>query len=161
MISVDRRSLQHFDWVLLALVCVLLAMGLANLYSATQSGAVSGLPSEFRRQLMALGLGFGALLVTLLIDYRRMERLAAPVFIASLVLLASTLVLAPITRGNRSWLIYGPFSLQPAELAKIGLILAMAYVVPRTQFTAATWRRSWKRKPWRPIFATIRRHRLA
>lgn len=126
MISVDRRSLQHFDWVLLALVCVLVAMGLANLYSATQSGAVSGLPSEFRRQLMALGLGFGALLVTLLIDYRRMERLAAPVFIASLVLLASTLVLAPVTRGNRSWLIYGPFSLQPAELAKIGLILAMA-----------------------------------
>ena len=42
------------------------------------------------------------------------------------VLLASTLVLAPVTRGNRSWLIWGSLSLQPSELAKLGLIVALA-----------------------------------
>jgi rod shape determining protein RodA len=62
----------------------------------------------------------------LAVDYRRLERFAAPIFLGSLLLLASTLVLAPVTRGNRSWLIYGPLSLQPAELAKLGLVIALA-----------------------------------
>ena len=39
MLHIDRRSLQHFDWVLFGLVGVLLCVGLANLYSATQAGS--------------------------------------------------------------------------------------------------------------------------
>ena len=66
------------------------------------------------------------MLVAIAVDYRRLERWPRPIFLASLLLLASTLILAPVTRGNRSWLIYGPFSLQPAELAKIGLVIALA-----------------------------------
>ncbi len=62
----------------------------------------------------------------LIVDYRRLERWSALLFVASLALLASTLVFAPITRGSRSWLIYGPLSLQPAEFAKIGLVLVLA-----------------------------------
>jgi len=123
---IDRRSLQHFDWGLLGLVALLVSMGLANLYSATRSGAESGLPPEFRRQLIALGTAAPAMLIALAVDYRRLERWAAPIFLASLALLASTLILAPVTRGNRSWLIYGPLSLQPAELAKLGLVVALA-----------------------------------
>ncbi len=126
MVSIDRRSLQHFDWLLLSLIGVILLIGLANLYSATQAGADGGLPSEFRRQLVALAVASVGFAVALAVDYRRLERLATPVYVASLVLVASTLVLAPLTRGNRSWLIYGPLSLQPAELAKIGLVVALA-----------------------------------
>jgi rod shape determining protein RodA len=123
---IDRRSFQHFDWPLLGLVLLIVSIGLANLYSATRSGAEHGLPPEFRRQLLACGIALPAMLLALAIDYRRLERLAAPIFAASLLLLASTLALAPITRGNRSWLIYGPLSLQPAELAKLGLVVALA-----------------------------------
>ena len=54
--SIDRRSLQHFDWVLLGLVTLIVAIGITNLYSATASGVDSGLPPEFRRQLMALAV---------------------------------------------------------------------------------------------------------
>ena len=126
MASIDRRSLQHFDWLLLSLVVGVIAIGLATLYSATLAGASSGLPGELRRQLLALGLGATAGAVALTIDYRRMERLAPLVYVGSLLLVASTLVLAPVTRGSRSWLIYGPFSLQPAELAKLGLVLMLA-----------------------------------
>ena len=80
----------------------------------------------FKRQAFALAFALPAMLVAIAMDYRRLERLANPIFVGSLLLLASTLALAPITRGNRSWLICGPFSLQPAELAKIGLIIALA-----------------------------------
>jgi rod shape determining protein RodA len=111
---IDRRSLQHFDWPLLGLVLLIVSIGLANLYSATRAGAEHGLPPEFRRQLLACAIAMPAMLMALAIDYRRLERLAAPIFVGSLLLLASTLALAPITRGNRSWLIYGPLSLQVA-----------------------------------------------
>lgn len=126
MPSIDRRSLQHFDWLMLALAMAVLAIGLATLFSATYAGAEGGLPAPFRRQLLALAVAGAGFAVALLVDYRRLERTAYPIFTASLLLVASTLVLAPLTRGNRSWLIYGPLSLQPAELAKVGLVLALA-----------------------------------
>jgi rod shape determining protein RodA len=124
--GIDRRSLQHFDWGLFGLILLVVAIGLANLYSATRAGAEHGLPPEFRRQLLALAVALPAMGLALVVDYRRLERLAVVIFLASLLLLASTLVLAPVTRGNRSWLIYGPLSLQPAELAKLGLVIALA-----------------------------------
>ncbi|MGI9430959.1 MAG: FtsW/RodA/SpoVE family cell cycle protein, partial [Myxococcota bacterium] len=126
MPSIDRRSLQHFDWILLVLVAVLVSIGIGNLYSATASGVESGLPPEFRRQLLALGVAAVVGVVALVLDYRRLERLAVPVFVVAMVLLASTLVFAPVTRGNRSWLIWGSLSLQPAEIAKLALIVALA-----------------------------------
>lgn len=112
--------------MLLALVATIVSIGIGNLYSATASGVESGLPPEFRRQLLALGVASAVGVVALVIDYRRLERLAVPVFLVAMVLLASTLVFAPVTRGNRSWLIWGSLSLQPAEIAKLALIVALA-----------------------------------
>jgi rod shape determining protein RodA len=79
---------------------------------------------EVRRQLFALGLGSAALLFTLVVDYRHFERLAWPAYLVSMALLGLTLVIAPMTRGSQSWLLEG--RLQPAELAKIGMVLALA-----------------------------------
>jgi rod shape determining protein RodA len=126
LFSIDRRSLQKFDWLLLMLTLLLVGIGLVNLLSATQAGSEGGLPSEFRRQLVALALASVALAVALFVDYRRVERLAIPFYLATLLLCASTLVLAPPVRGSQSWLLWGPLSLQPAEFAKVGLVLALA-----------------------------------
>jgi len=126
LFSIDRRSLQKFDWLLLLLMVLLVGIGLVNLFSATQPGTEEGLPSEFRRQLVALALASIGLAVVLFVDYRRAERLAIPIFLATLLLCASTLVFAPVVRGSRAWLIWGPLSLQPAEFAKVGLVLALA-----------------------------------
>jgi rod shape determining protein RodA len=126
MASIDRRVFQHFDWLLFALVWGVVAIGVTNLFSATHAGAEGRLPAEFRRQLVAIALGAVAMGVVLLIDYRRLERWAPALYVSALLLTAATLVFAPVTRGNRSWLVYGPLSLQPAEFAKLGLILMMA-----------------------------------
>jgi rod shape determining protein RodA len=126
VLRIDRRSLSHFDWVLLSLVSLLLCIGLANLYSATQAGFEGTLPPELRRQLLALAAGSFLMFGVVLVDYRRLERLAMPIFVVTLLLVASTLVFAQVTRGTRGWLEYGPARFQPAELAKIGLVLALA-----------------------------------
>ncbi|MGI9591040.1 MAG: rod shape-determining protein RodA [Myxococcota bacterium] len=122
MMGFDRRSLQNFDWVLFGAVATLVTLGLTNLVSSTHGGA--GVSDEVRRQLFSLGLGVLGLLVVVVIDYRHFERLALPVYFVSCGLLALTLVIAPITRGSQSWLLEG--RLQPAELAKLGMLLALA-----------------------------------
>ena len=126
MISIDRRSFQNFDWMLLSLITIVLAMGFATLYSASSPGAATALPSEFKRQLIALGLGGVGFTVALVVDYRRLERWAPAIYVLSVLLLASTLAFAPVTRGNRSWLVYGSLSFQPAEIAKLGLVIMLA-----------------------------------
>src|SRR5690606_6652252 len=93
---------------------------------ATYAGAGTLLSPNVERQILALVLGLvlGALL--LVVDYHRLERWAWLVYGGTLLLLAATLVLAPVTRGNQSWLVFGPLRLQPSELAKLGLVIALA-----------------------------------
>ena len=122
MLGVDRRSVQNFDWLLFGLVAALCALGLLNLASSTHIEA--SMSGEMRRQLISLSLGAAALLFTLVVDYRHFERLAWPAYLVSMALLVLTLVIAPMTRGSQSWLLEG--RLQPAELAKMGMVLALA-----------------------------------
>jgi len=122
MRGVDRRAFQNFDGVLFGLVTGLVVVGLVNLASATHTDA--GTSDALRRQLLSLGLGVVALAATVAFDYRHYERLALPLYVGSLALLGLTLVVAPLTRGSQSWLIEG--RLQPAELAKLGMVLALA-----------------------------------
>ncbi len=127
----NRRLLQNLDWTLLLLTGGLVAMGIVNLVSATHGTTSGDLSPEVQRQLVSVGLGAIGLVVALVVDYRRLERLAIPLYFATNLVLASTLVLAPMTRGNSSWLTFGPVRLQPSEFAKIGLVLALAWTFHR------------------------------
>jgi len=122
LFGIDRRLVQNFDWTLFLLVASIVAIGIFNLASATHID--DELTGEVRRQLISLGLGCIALLVAVGVDYRHFERLALPAFWVCMALLAATLLFAPVTRGSQSWLFGG--RLQPSELAKLGLILALA-----------------------------------
>jgi rod shape determining protein RodA len=131
MLAVDRRAAQNFDWVLVGLTLTLLVVGLANLISATHTGEGGLISPEVRRQLTSLGVGMLALVLTVAVDYRHLLRLAPLIYVGSLLLVASTLFLAPVYRGSQSWLVYGSFSVQPAEFAKIGLVVALSRFLHR------------------------------
>jgi rod shape determining protein RodA len=122
MPAIDRRLIQNFDWTLVGLVGILVTMGLVNLFSATHGG--EGISDELRRQLIAFGIGMGMAVLVAVVDYRHYERMALPIFAGALGLLALTLVIAPVTRGSQSWLFGG--RVQPAEFAKIALVLVLA-----------------------------------
>jgi rod shape determining protein RodA len=119
----DRRLVQNFDWVLLGLVVIICAMGIVNLYSAGYNRG-EGTPL-YIKQLYWLALGLGVMFVTLTYDYRHLEKLSYPVFIISILLLLAVMFGGKMVSGSRRWLPLGPFSFQPAELAKIGIILAL------------------------------------
>ena len=55
------------------------------------------------------------------------------IYIGMIILLIVTIFIAPDTKGSRSWLVMGPVSLQPAEFAKIAVVLFMANVMVKLQ----------------------------
>jgi rod shape determining protein RodA len=128
VIAIDRRSFQHFDWPLLALILGILAIGFANLFSTTQPlpPPAIGVASEFKTQLAALALGTAGLIAAVVTDYRRLERGAPFLYVLALAGIAATVLFGVEIRGNKSWLQLGPMSVQPAEFAKLGLIVMMA-----------------------------------
>ncbi|MGH7338329.1 MAG: FtsW/RodA/SpoVE family cell cycle protein, partial [Myxococcota bacterium] len=123
MRGIDRRSVQNFDWTLLALIVLLVAAGLVNLYSATW--VPEGLSDEMRRQLLSLGIGAAVAVVCTAIDYRHFERFAWTAFVAVLFVIGLTMAFAASQRGAQSWVLRGG-SVQPSELAKVALVLALA-----------------------------------
>jgi len=124
VLHLDRRSVQNFDWVLVGLVLALLTFGIVNLMSATAAGVEGGMSDIVRRQMLAIGLGFVVVAVTAFVDYRHIERFGLVIFGGTLALVTLTLIIGTVTRGAQAWLFRGSF--QPSELAKIGLVIALA-----------------------------------
>lgn len=127
-LRVEGRRGQHFDWVLAGIVVILMAMGLVNLVSAAASG-VEGGSDIVTRQIMVMGLCFVVIAIVVIIDYRHYERFAHVLYGGTIALLLLTLVIAEETRGARAWLFSGRF--QPSEVAKIGMVIAMAHYFSR------------------------------
>jgi rod shape determining protein RodA len=128
-LRVDRSRGQHFDWVLAGFVAILMGMGLLNLVSAAASG-VEGGSDIVSRQMLVMGLGVVVMAVVVLIDYRHFDRFAYLLYAGCVGLLLLTLIVAEETRGARAWLFSGRF--QPSEVAKIGMVLALAHYFGRT-----------------------------
>ncbi|MFP6654420.1 MAG: rod shape-determining protein RodA [Myxococcota bacterium] len=124
----DGNRSQQFDWVLAGIVTLLAVLGLINLVSAAASG-VEGGSDVIGRQITVLGLGAFVIAVVLLFDYRHADRFAYLIYAGSIGLLLLTLAIAEETRGARAWLFSGRF--QPSELAKIGMVIALAHYFGR------------------------------
>jgi rod shape determining protein RodA len=120
----DRRLVQNFDWMLMVLVMLICGIGILNLYSAGYNRG-EGTPL-FVKQLYWLAVGLGVLAVTLIYDYRHLEKLSYPLYIISILLLVGVMFGGKMVSGSRRWLALGPITFQPAELAKIAIILVLA-----------------------------------
>lgn len=121
-----------FDLSLLAVVLILLAIGLAMVYSSSGIRALDALaePRYFLiQQSIWAVVGLALMVVFARLDYHRYRAIALPVLIISIVLLVIVLVPGIGTRvgGASRWLRAGPIGVQPAELAKIALILYLAF----------------------------------
>lgn len=87
--------------------------------------------SVFWRQAAWLLVSWLALLVAARLPLRYLEHAALPLYLLVLVLLALVLVAGPRIGGAHRWLVLGPLRLQPAELAKVTLVLATANLLSR------------------------------
>ena len=121
----DRRLITNFEWILLLLTLCLLGVGVVGVYSATYTGGEQ-LNPRVMRQLMWIGLGCVGMAVAFGIDYHRFEKWAYPAYVCAIVLLLLVPFIGSSGGGARRWISLGPFSIQPAEFAKIGLLFVLA-----------------------------------
>jgi rod shape determining protein RodA len=120
------------DWVLVFVTAVILVIGTLLVWSSTAANdaLTHGHDTAYlKRHLanVAIGLALaGAVLVT---DHRWVRILAPLVYAGSVVGLVLVLAMGSTINGSRSWLIVGGMSLQPAEFAKLAVVVGMALLV--------------------------------
>ena len=138
---IDRRSIVHFDWVLLGAALLIPCFGLVVLYSAgydpdSAGVSVGFLPwtiqsTAFVRQMLFLGVGTVVMVVALLVPHSFVFRISYLFYGICILLLLAVMVSGTVVNGSRRWLSFGSFNLQPAELMKLGLILTLARYLSR------------------------------
>lgn len=135
---IDATSIfSNLDWVTVFLYLIMVTAGVISIYAASYDFDEAGILdfAEFSgKQVRWIGLGFALGFVLLLIDTRMYETYAYPIYALLLILLFITPFLAPNIKGSRSWLVFGPMSLQPAEFAKFATALALAKLISGYNF---------------------------
>ena len=132
-----RSWYKNLDWVSLALWAALASIGLVAIYSATHGPAkeflLESVQQNFSRQLTFFGVSAVALVVILLLPARFIVRMAPVAYVFCLGLLGAALAFGRVINGAQSWLQVGPVSLQVAEVAKVGTVLAVTALLSRKE----------------------------
>lgn len=111
---------------------VLMLLGLTIVLSASSTYSVFKFDNVFylfNSHLFKVLLGIGAIVVFALIPYEYYRRLSKPAIIITAILLVFTLLFAPSIKGAGRWLNLGAFSIQPADIAKLVLIIHLALLL--------------------------------
>ena len=120
------------NWLYVALLCALAGVGYAALFSAA-GGADEPYAA---RHVLRFATGLVLMIGIALVDIRFLARLAWPSYLVSLVLLVLVMRYGHVGKGAQRWLDIGGLQLQPSELMKIALVLALA-----SWFHRASWER--------------------
>lgn len=122
-------SFKNYDWLLAIIVLVLVAIGLSGIYSIDLSRGNT--LTFFPVQSLALFVGVVFFFVSSSLHvsfYRSSSRL---LYLLSFVLLTAVLFFGRSVRGTRGWFHLGGFSFQPAEFAKVALIIFLAWLISK------------------------------
>lgn len=112
----------RLNWPLVVLLSAVAAVGVVMLYSAG-GGSLQPWSS---RHAMRFMLCVGLMLALAFVDLRVWLRLAYPAYALGFVLLVAVDVAGMVGMGAQRWLDIGPIQIQPSEIMKIALVLALA-----------------------------------
>lgn len=115
-------KLRALNWSVVVLVSIICCIGFALLYSV----AGGSLEPWAGRQIVRFGIGIVLLLAVAVVHIRTWYQLAYPIYGVTLLLLVATEFLGRMGKGAERWIDIGPLQLQPSELMKLALILALS-----------------------------------
>jgi rod shape determining protein RodA len=125
------NKLWRINWLYVLLLCALAGCGYVALYSA------GGGPEPYAwRHGIRFGFSLVLMLSLAMVDIRFIARFSWPAYAGALVLLVLVLKMGHVGKGAERWLDIGPVQLQPSEIMKLALAMALA-----SWFNRASWAR--------------------
>ena len=140
---------QGIDWITVLLYLIFVVCGWLSIYGASydfDQSSIFDFENRTGKQFVWILTAFGLAGVILMIDYRIYDSIITNfIYIAVMLLLILTIVgwvvnlpFVPDIKGSRSWIVLGPISIQPAELAKVATALAVSRFIA-TQKKISKW----------------------
>ncbi|MBT5665444.1 MAG: rod shape-determining protein RodA [Rhodospirillaceae bacterium] len=114
--------LWRLNWMLVVLLLLISGIGFAMLYSA----AGGNWDPWASRQSIRMGVGFGLMIAVALVGVRIWMRVAYIVYAGALALLVTVEAFGAVRMGAQRWIDLKVILLQPSEVMKIALVLALA-----------------------------------
>ncbi len=124
-------KLWQVNWLYVLLLCALAGVGYVALYSAGGSAEPYA-----TRHLMRFAVGIGLMLAIAMIDIRVLAKLSWPAYFLSLALLVVVARYGHLGKGAQRWIEFGGLQVQPSEVMKLALVMALA-----SWFHRASWER--------------------
>ncbi len=117
-----KALVEHLDAPLLLITLLIMAGGLATVFSATYD-----VSNKAYHQLINLGVGLIVMWIFAQIPPQKLMRFAVPLFVIGIVLLVLTYFFGIVVNGSRRWLSIGITRIQPSEILKIAMPLMLAW----------------------------------
>src|SRR5690625_175199 len=130
------QKLKDYDFTLIITPILLSLFGMVMIYSASMvTAVVEGHESThyFIRQLQWFVMGLTGFIFCCIFPYKYYHKLMKIIILIVILLLFGVLLFGTTINNAKSWFNFGPLSLQPAEFAKLGLILYLASVYSKKQ----------------------------
>jgi rod shape determining protein RodA len=140
--ALDAAPVRNFDFLLVGATFAIAVIGLVMIWSTTRHRVPGDEFYFVKRQAMFLVVGVLAMAAVLAVDYRRLRDHSMFAYLGTVFLLLA--VLAPLgsnIKGHQAWFqLPGGFTLQPSELAKFGIIIALAGYCNQYRGELDAWR---------------------
>ena len=133
-LSIGEKLLE-INWGLVLLIAVIACIGFAMLFSV----AGGNFQPWAMPQIVRFGIGLALLVAVALVDIRVWMALAYPAYGIALFLLIIVEVAGHVGLGAQRWIELGPLQLQPSELMKISLVLALARYLHGQSVEEVSW----------------------
>lgn len=132
------KKLEEYDLIIMLMAIALTCFGVVMVYSSSNIMADKRFHDSFfflKRQGLFAVIGFAIMLGVMHIDYRFWKKMAVPALLLCLVLLVMVLIpgIGGKAGGSSRWIKLPGFNLQPSEIAKLALIMYMAYSLDKKQ----------------------------
>lgn len=132
---------RSIDWFTIVLYLILVIAGSVSIYAASydfDNASMFDFAEFSGKQFLWIGLSLLIGGIIMLVDFRIYETYAYAIYGVVILVLIATIFLAPDIKGSRSWLVFGPVSLQPAEFGKFATALALAKLFNSYNFNLNT-----------------------
>jgi len=116
------RKLLRLNWALVLLISAVASIGFLMLYSV----AGGSFEPWAGRQMVRFGAGIVVMVTVGMIDIRFFRWISPLAYLIALVLLVAVELFGKVGMGAQRWIDIGPIQLQPSELMKIALVMALA-----------------------------------